>query len=68
MSTGKLLRLADCARITGHRVSTWRAWILNGKINYFKIGGSIRISEADLEEFINAAHVGARGEQQAEAR
>ena len=60
MNADKLLSLRECDARTGHKIVTWRAWVLGGKISYFKIGGSIRISEADLEEFIRAGHVGVR--------
>jgi len=54
MGTGKLLRLSECAAITGHRVSTWRGWILSGRVAYFKVGGSVRVAERDLELFIQS--------------
>lgn len=63
MSARKLLRLSECAERTGHRVCTWRAWILDGKVPYYKVGGSVRVAEGDLEEFIQAGYILARANQ-----
>jgi excisionase family DNA binding protein len=68
VSTGKLLRLEECAERTGHRVSTWRAWILDGKIPYYKVGGSVRVAERDLEELLKSARIPARVSQGQESR
>ena len=57
MSTGRLLHLKECAERSGHRVSTWRAWILHRKVPYYKIGRSVRVAEADLERLIEQARV-----------
>jgi hypothetical protein len=60
MKTGKLLALRECAERSGHRVCTWRAWILRRKVPYYKIGRSVRVAEADLERMIEQARVPAR--------
>ena len=60
MAVGKLLTLRECADLTGHRESTWRAWILHRKVPYFKVGRSVRIAESDLEQIIGQARVPAR--------
>jgi len=57
MGVGRLLTLRECSDRTGHRESTWRAWILHRKVPYFKVGRSIRISEADLEKLIEECRV-----------
>ena len=60
MSTGRLLALKECAERSGHKVSTWRAWILRRKVPYYKIGRSIRIAENDLTRMIEQSRVPAR--------
>ena len=60
MSTGKLLLLRECAERSGHKVSTWRAWVLRRKVPYYKIGRSVRVAEVDLEALIEKARVPAR--------
>ena len=60
MTTGRLLLLRECAERSGHKVSTWRAWILRRKVPHYKIGRSVRVAEADLERMIEQARVPAR--------
>jgi excisionase family DNA binding protein len=63
MTMGKLLTLREAAEKTGHRESTYRAWVLGRKVPFYKIGRSIRISETDLEQIVGQARVPAlRGE------
>jgi excisionase family DNA binding protein len=61
MATGKLLTLRECSERTAHKESTWRAWILNRKVPYFKVGRSVRVAEGDLEQMIEQARIPARG-------
>jgi hypothetical protein len=56
----RLLTLADCAARTGHKVSTWRAWVLLRKIPYHKIFRSVRVSESDLERLLGESRIPAR--------
>ncbi len=56
----RLLTLAECAVRTGLKVSTWRAWILHRRFPFHKIGRSIRILEADLNQMIEQARIPAR--------
>jgi excisionase family DNA binding protein len=56
----KLLTLRECAEQTGHRISTWRAWVLHRRVPVYRIGRSVRISEADLEKLIEQSRVPAR--------
>jgi excisionase family DNA binding protein len=57
MAVRKLLTLRECSERTGHRESTWRAWVLHRRVPYFKVGRSVRISEADLDGLIEASRV-----------
>ena len=60
MAVRRLLTLRECSDRTGHRESTWRAWILHRKVPFYKVGRSVRIAEADLEQIIEQARVPAR--------
>jgi excisionase family DNA binding protein len=57
MAISKLLTLREASERTGHRESTYRAWVLSRKVPFYKIGRSVRISETDLEQIINQARV-----------
>ena len=56
----RLLTLTECAARTGHKVSTWRAWVLLRKIPYHKIGRSVRVLESELERMIDESRIPAR--------
>jgi excisionase family DNA binding protein len=58
----RMRSLRECADRTGHKLSTWRSWVLLRKVAYYKIGRSIRIDESDLERMIQEARVPARVE------
>jgi len=60
MGVGRLLTLRECSERTGHRESTYRAWVLLRKIPFYKVGRSVRIAEADLERLIEQSRVPAR--------
>jgi excisionase family DNA binding protein len=60
MSSGRLLTLRECSERTGHRESTWRAWVLHRRVPFYKVGRSVRIAEADLDEMIERARIPAR--------
>jgi excisionase family DNA binding protein len=60
MAAGKLLTLRECSERTGHRESTWRAWVLHRKIPFYKVGRSVRIAETDLEQLIEQSRIPAR--------
>jgi excisionase family DNA binding protein len=62
MAVSRLLTLRECSERTGHRESTWRAWILHRKVPFYKVGRSVRIAEADLQRLIEQARIPARGE------
>jgi excisionase family DNA binding protein len=64
MATGKLLTLRECSERTGHRESTWRSWVLHRRVPFYKVGRSVRISEADLDKIIDQARIPAREEHQ----
>jgi excisionase family DNA binding protein len=57
MAIGKLLTLRECSERTGHRESTWRAWILHRRVPYYKVGRSVRIAEVDLERLIEQSRI-----------
>jgi excisionase family DNA binding protein len=60
----KLLRLSECAERTDTKESTWRAWVLQRRVPYYRVGRrSVRISEEDLQKMIDGARVPARDEQ-----
>lgn len=55
---GKVLTPRECAERSGLRESTWRAWILHRKVQFYKVGAkSVRIAEADLERLIERANI-----------
>jgi excisionase family DNA binding protein len=56
----RLLTLAECAARTGHKISTWRAWLLRRRVPFYKIGRSVRILESDLDRMIRESRVPAR--------
>ncbi len=60
MPIGKLLTLRECSERTGHRESTWRAWVLHRRVPFYKVGRSVRIAEADLDRLIEQARIPAR--------
>jgi excisionase family DNA binding protein len=62
MTANRLLTLREAAERTGHRESTWRAWVLLRKVPYYKVGRSVRIAERDLEKLIEGALIPAREE------
>lgn len=62
MGIGKLLTIREAAERTGHRESTYRAWVLHRKVPIYKVGRSVRIAEADLEQMIEQARIPAKEE------
>lgn len=48
----KLLTLEETAQRTGCSVKGIRNLIFRGKFPYLKIGGRVRVSEAELERFL----------------
>jgi excisionase family DNA binding protein len=60
----RLLTVKEAAVRTGHKESTWRAWVLLRKVPYHKVGRSIRIAESDLTRLIEESRVPARAGQQ----
>lgn len=57
MAVSKLLTLRECSERTGHRESTYRAWLLRRRIPYYKVGRSVRVSEDDLQKLIDASRI-----------
>ena len=62
MTASRLLTLREAAERTGHRESTWRAWVLHRRVPFYKVGRSVRISERDLESLIEQARIPASSE------
>lgn len=62
MGVGRLLTLRECAERTGHRESTWRAWVLRRKVPFYRVGNSVRVSERDLENLVEKGRVPAQAE------
>ncbi|PYP91696.1 MAG: DNA-binding protein [Candidatus Angelobacter sp. Gp1-AA117] len=60
MATLKLLTLRECSELTGHKESTWRAWVLHRKVSFYKVGRSVRIAETDLERMIEQSRIPVR--------
>ena len=60
MMANRLLTLREAAERTGHRESTWRAWVLHRRVPFYKLGRSVRIAELDLEKLIDEARIPAR--------
>lgn len=60
MAENRLLTLREAAQRTGHRESTWRAWVLHRRVPYFKIGRSVRVAERDVEMLIEQARIPAQ--------
>jgi excisionase family DNA binding protein len=60
MDKSRLLTVKEVAQIMGWRESTVRAKILRRAIPYYKLGRSVRVSEADLRELIERSFIPAR--------
>jgi excisionase family DNA binding protein len=55
-----LLTLAEAARLLRLKISTLRAWRLQRKIAFCKIGGRVVIRRVDIERFISAGLIPAK--------
>jgi len=56
----QLMTLAQAAEVTGLSIGTWRAWILQRRVTFVKMGRrSIRIPESVVEEMIARGTVSA---------
>ncbi len=55
-------RVSEAAKITGHKESTWRKWILLRKVRVTHIHGSVRIPESELARLITQGDTPARPE------
>jgi len=62
MAVGKLLTVRECSERTGHQQSTWRSWILHRKVPFYKVGRSVRVSEADLDRLVEQSRIPSREE------
>lgn len=65
MAVGKLLTLREASERTGHRESTWRAWVLHRRVPFYKVGRSVRVAETDIDALIQKARVPAQEERHA---
>ena len=59
----KLLDVPEAAAALRLQESTIRAWILNKRIRYAKVGRRVFIRQSDIDQFITDAVVEAEGEQ-----
>ena len=57
MEPTELLNVAEAAAALTVKESTIRAWILNRKIPYCKVGRLVRVRRADVEAFISTSIV-----------
>jgi excisionase family DNA binding protein len=55
-----LLSIPEAAKLLSISVSTLRSHVSVGKIAHRKIGGAIRFTESDIEEFIEVSKRGIR--------
>jgi excisionase family DNA binding protein len=62
MAMARLLSIRECSERTGHRESTWRAWILHRRVPFYKVGRSVRVSESDLQRLIEQSRIPAKEE------
>ncbi len=53
-TTYRLLKLAEAAEMTNLSVSTWRAWVLRGRIPVVRLGRAVRIRESDVVSLIES--------------
>lgn len=58
----RLLSLQEAAERTGTTIRWWRRAVFEKRIAYVKLGGLVRIEEADLERFIEMSRVPAQRE------
>jgi excisionase family DNA binding protein len=54
------LRVPEAAKLLGVKEPTVRAWILNRKIGYRKIGAAVRIPMSEIERINESGFVPAR--------
>ncbi len=50
--TGRLLRVEEFAALLNVRPATIRRWVLLRKINYMKVGKSVRIFEGEAQRLM----------------
>lgn len=51
--TGHFLTVEDVATLLGYSDKTIRRWIKNGRLKAYRANRQLRISEADLQDFLN---------------
>ena len=54
----KLYSVEDLAKYFGTHVMTIRRWIYDGKITSFKVGRKVRVTETELQKFIENSKKG----------
>ena len=65
MESQELLTASEAGSYVRYKESTIRAWILNRKINYLKIGGKVFLRRSDLDSLVAQSLVPARAQQKA---
>ena len=53
----KLIRYADVGKLLGVSIRTVQYWVQKKLIPYFKLGNSVRFSEADVKKWIEMRKV-----------
>ena len=57
----ELLTLPEAAKVLRVKVSTLRAWRAQRRLPFHKVGGKILLKRGDIQHFIDASKVPARG-------
>ena len=52
-----MLTVSEAARTLGLQESTLRAWVMRRKIDYLKLGRSIRIEQSEIDRLLADARV-----------
>ena len=60
MSNFKLLTVAEASERLGFAPATVRAWILRRKIQYVKLGRSVRLESSEIDRLIAESIIPAR--------
>lgn len=58
----ELLAVPELARKTGESISVWRKRIFRREVPFVKLGRNVRVRREDLENWLEARLVPARGE------
>jgi excisionase family DNA binding protein len=59
----ELLTLSEAAELLRLKVSTLRAWRIQRRLRFHKVGGRVLLKRGDIQEFIESGLIPARGEE-----